>query len=113
MLMSLVAWPKHAEAAPVLLVGDSKSALQDSIEFKGRNSMLAVARELAWRTARLSWKYQVGHLASEHNDVPDALSRLEAPSPKPFPAQALAGAKRIPAPSVQTIWKMNHTLAKA
>ena len=113
LLLCLIIWSKHAERNPVLLVGDSKTALQDAIDFKGKRSMLAVARELAWHTARKGWTSKVGHLASEHNVVPDALSRLEAPKPKPFPSFALAKAARVQVPPVASVWKINHSLAKA
>ena len=67
----------------------------------------------AWRTTRLGWNYKVGHVASEHNEISDTVSRLEAPSPTPIPAQTLAKDKRVLAPPAPSIWKINHTLAKA
>ena len=110
--MCLEAWNGHTTLGQTLLVGDNTASLQDALVFKGRCCLDDIARELDLRVATRSWKYSVGHLPSEYNSVPDALSRLEAPEAKPFPAHALAGATKIAAPDVGGLWSMKHTLPR-
>ena len=65
-----------------------------------------VARELALDLA-LS-RYRLGvveHLRGVANVVPDALSRLSAPDPKPFPLACLACPRMLPPPRTPSWWR--------
>ena len=87
-----------------MLVGDNTGSLQNSLDLKGKGALLAVSRELAWRKARYLWQYDVGHLPTEHNKLPDILSRISAPNPEPWPAALVKGMKQVAPPHVQDIW---------
>ena len=90
---------------PVLLVGDNTGSLQNSLDLKGEGTLLAVSRELAWRKARHMWEYDIAHIPTEHNSAPDILSRIDAPTPEPWPTQLLLGTTRVWPQSVKSIWK--------
>ena len=51
------------------------------------------------------WHFDVGHLPSEYNKAPDALSRIAAPKPEQWPYNDLAGAREDLIPDVASIWK--------
>ena len=112
LLLGLMVWSSYATSKPVLVVGDNTGSLQDALQYKGRGALLIVARELAWRAARNGWIFAVGHLAAEHNLVPDSLSRLTAPNEnkKPFPRKELDQAVSVAAPTPSQVWSMNHRL---
>ena len=63
----------------VLILGDNTAALQNTLDLKGNDALLSIAREVAWRKARYNWQYGVGHLPSEFNDAPDSLSLQSDP----------------------------------
>ena len=46
----------------------------------------------------------VGHISTEANYVPDALSRLHDPEPARLPSKVLANARQVLCPSVQGLW---------
>ena len=92
------------------LVGDNVGALEAALQLKGAGPMLAIARELAWRRARRRWSYRVGHISTEANRVPDALSRVHDPSPARFPSEALANAQQVPCPAVQGLWVLRDSI---
>ena len=104
-LMSLMVWGHHCADAPMLIIGDNTAALQNTLELKGKDALLSIAREVAWRKARFNWRFDVAHLPSEYNNAPDALSRQFGPSPKPWPTRELGDAVGIVPPSVAALWK--------
>ena len=105
LLISMVTWKKHFATGPVLIIGDNIPALQNTLDLKGRGALMAISREIAWRQARFRWRFDVGHLPSEFNKAPDALSRFAAPSPEPWPYEALEGATESTIPDIKSIWK--------
>ena len=92
---------KHEELA---LVGDNTGSLQNALDLKGSGAMAAVAREIAWRKERRGWVYSVGHIPSERNTVPDALSRQHEVPARPFPHHALRQAHFRKPPVVADLW---------
>ena len=88
------------------VVGDNTGALNAALHLKGSGPMLAISRELAWRKARRRWSYVLGHISTEDNGVPDALSRLQDPSPSVFPTAALRGAECMVCPALHDLWKL-------
>ena len=81
-LMSMMLWGSQVGEAAVLIIGDNTAALQNTLDLKGKNELLSIAREFAWRKARFDWRFEVAHLPSEFNEAPDALSRQYGPDPK-------------------------------
>ena len=104
-LMSLMLWGDRSPGAAILIVGDNTAALQNTLDLKGKDSLLSIAREVAWRKARYNWVFEVGHLPSEYNAAPDALSRQWGPEVKPWPTEALGNAVEVQPPSVGVLWK--------
>ena len=51
-LLALIRWGDKFTTSSLALLGDNTSALTDAIDLKGKDEMLAIARELAWRKAR-------------------------------------------------------------
>ena len=89
-----------------MLVGDNTGSLQNSLDLKGKGALLAVSRELAWRKARYNWKFDVAHIPTEHNKIPDILSRVDLPlKPEPWPTALLEGLTRVHPRNVKSIWK--------
>ena len=86
------------------MVGDNTGSLQNALDLKGSGVMAAVAREIAWRRERREWKFAVGHIPSERNTVPDALSRQHEVPPLPFPHHALRQAHFRKPPVVADLW---------
>ena len=72
--------------------------------FEAKAPIEAVARELSWRQARRGWRFEVGHLSSEHNTVADALSRTADPKGAAWPALALASATSKRPPFLGDLW---------
>ena len=105
LLLCLVIWGRYFNTEVVALVGDNTGAMQNALDLKGKGLMLAVAREIAWRKERFGWLYKVGHIPSEYNTVPDALSRLSDSPPAAFPREALGRATRCETPNVAKLWK--------
>ena len=104
LLLALILWGERFTAECITVLGDSTSALQDALNLMGRHEMLAIARKVAWRQIRLSWRFKVGHLPSEYNLVADALSRRYAPKPAAFPHLLSAAAERR-APEPMSVWR--------
>jgi hypothetical protein len=104
-LMALVVWGHLFTETYVDLLGDNLAALTDTIALKGKGLMMAVAREVSWRQARLGWRFKVGHVPSKHLRLADALSRLHGPSPPPFP-HALRECSEVEAPSLESLWRV-------
>ena len=105
LLLCLLCWGRHATDQRLTLHGDNVGALQAALSLKGRGSMLAVARELSWRTIRFGWCFDTEHLPSEQNDLADPLSRLAAVPPAPFPQQLRnARAREVHPPPGPEIW---------
>ena len=107
LLISMMVWKAHfKDGNVVLVIGDNVPSLQNTLDLKGKRSLMAISREIAWRRARFGWQYDVGHLPSEHNIAPDCLSRQAGPDPKPWPSAELAGAVDILPPAIVDIWKV-------
>ena len=79
----MLVWQDRFREGTILIIGDNIPSLQNTLDLKGRGPLLAISREIAWRKARHSWHYSVGHLPPEHNTAPDTLSRQAGPSIKP------------------------------
>ena len=106
LLICLVLWGGAFQHEALQVVGDNTGALAAAVQLKGAGPMLAIARELAWRKARLGWTFKVGHIATEANEIPDQLSRAHDPCPAPFPEGALSRAHRVDCPSVGQLWAL-------
>ena len=105
LLLALEVWGSHFTQEEVAVLGDNTGSLQNAIDLKGRGPLLSIARELAWRKAKFEWKYSVGHLASEHNILADALSRMASPEPSRLP-DPVKRAREITAPDLKSLWKL-------
>ena len=107
LLISMITWQEYfRDNNVVLIIGDNVPSLQNSLDLKGKRSLMAISREIAWRRARFAWAYDVGHLPSEHNIAPDCLSRQSGPDPKPWPWAELAGAHEACHPKIEDIWQV-------
>ena len=106
LFVCLVLWGDSFVTESLRLVGDNIGALSGALHLKGAGPTLAIAREIAWRKARRRWSYVAGHIASEANVVPDAVSRLADPVPASFPASALSRATQRACPDVASLWKL-------
>ena len=104
-LLGLLQWGALFLREPCLVATDSLGALQNALDQKGSRHQLFILKEIAWRKAKHGWQYDVGHLASEHNVVPDLLSRLAAPGKHPSVWKALEGAQKVNCAEVADIWK--------
>ena len=105
LLMSLMIWGGNFLTEEVALLGDNTASLADALDLKGRGVLMDIARELSWRKARFGWQFAVGHVPSERNSIPDALSRLQAVPPCTFPKKALARAVQRDSPDQSRIWR--------
>ena len=105
LFLALLVWAKVGKGGTMAIVGDNTAAMSNAIHMKGRDPMLAISRELAWRRARRGWNFEVGHIPAEENQVADALSRLHAEPPKRFPTDALKDAVEVEVPDVKSIWR--------
>ena len=79
LFISLLAWASTARANGLALLGDNVAALQCATTLAGRGPLNSLSREIAWRRIRHSWRYAVGHVRAEENEIADALSRTAAP----------------------------------
>ena len=104
-LICLEMWGDDFKQESLAIVGDNTGALQNSLDLKGSGVMAAVAREIAWRRERRSWAYVVGHIPSERNTVPDALSRQFEVPQLPFPEHALRQAHFRKPPALGDLWR--------
>ena len=73
---------------------------------KAKGELGALAREIFLRKAQQDWRYQVGHLPSEHNSIADYLSRLAQPGAPTAPLAELEGAAEVPVPDLASLWAM-------
>ena len=105
LVWALVVWGSKFVTHRVAVLGDNTGALTDALNLKGTGPLLAIARELAWRQAKHGWLFAVGHVPSESNGIPDALSRLAEPG-KSFPARALRHAQQVAAPASDGFWRV-------
>ena len=105
LLLALMLWGNNFVNEQVAVLGDNIGSLQNALDLKGKGILAAVARELAWRKARLGWQFSTGHVPSEKNVVPDALSRQFEPIPAPFPRAALAEAQVRSSPDCRRLWR--------
>ena len=105
LLLSLLLWGSNFVAEQVAVLGDNTGSLQNAIDMKGRGLLATVARELAWRRARFNWEFVVGHVPSEKNVIPDALSRQFEPKPAKFPSAALSQAQARQPPDCSQLWR--------
>jgi len=104
----LLTWGSEFRQAGLAIAGDSTAALASAIKLRGRGGMNMISREIAWRKIRYSWRFSVGHLPAEGNDVADALSRTRAPTTseaKKFPHETLSAARRRHPPSIDSGWQ--------
>jgi len=107
LFLVLMVWGSEFKEAGLAIAGDSTAALSSALRLRGRGGMNKISRELSWRKIRLSWRFVVGHLPAEGNEVADALSRTAAPTSsdsKQFPHAALSAARRRDPPSMDTWW---------
>ena len=104
LFVCLELWADRFSGERLQVVGDNIGALEAALQLKGAGPMLAISRELAWRKARRRWTFMVGHISTEANYVPDALSRLHDPEPAQLASKVLAGARQVLCPSVQGLW---------
>ena len=110
MLLALMLWASRLREPGLRVIGDNKGALADALRLSGKGSMMAVAREVAWRKVRGRWVFEVGHLPGEHNTVADSLSRAFDPSPALHPARALGNAEQVFAADPLDVWACQPTL---
>ena len=108
-LLCLLLWGKSFTRQSVAIVGDNTAALTCSLSLKARGCLAAVAREISWRQERESWLFVVGHIPSELNIVPDALSRQHEPTPAPWPTAALEGASSRELPDLSRLWRASES----
>ena len=104
LLLALMLWARLGDEYPIVFHGDNIAALQDALSLKGRGSMLAVAREIAWRKERFQWNFTVAHLPSELNKIADDLSRLSAVPCHTFPLSLSRGCTKVNPPGWQHVW---------
>ena len=105
-LFVLVVWGNNFQKEKLLIVGDNTGALSSALNLKGKGTLAAIAREIAWRQIRHGWEFEVGHVPTELNTVADALSRLHEPNPPRFPDAALKAAQRRDPPDFRTLWRV-------
>ena len=105
MLHALVLWGDEFTDTSVPVLGDCTSALSDALNLAGKRTMIAVAKEVAWRQIRQGWRFRVGPLPAEHNLFVDALSRFTAPDPVAHPAAQLHGASERRAADSLSLWR--------
>ena len=91
------------------IVGDNVASLQSAISLKGRRDLSKITREIAWRRVRYGWRFAVGHIPSENNNIADCLSRLSAPgSEKRSLPAVLRHVRQVQVPDLQRVWPCLH-----
>jgi hypothetical protein len=105
--LALCQWSKSFTTTALAVLNDNVGALQAALDMTGRRTMLAVAREIAWRKAKNMWAYEVAHIPTEQNKLADSLSRLHAPDAEGLP-QELSQARRCEEMSVRDFWKLRE-----
>ena len=90
----------------IAVAGDNTASLQVALSGKAKGALGALAREIFLRKAQQDWRYQVGHLPSEHNTIADYLSRLAQPGAPTAPLAELKGAAEVPVPDLSSLWAM-------
>ena len=85
------------------ILGNNTASLQAALSLKIKGKASIIAKEIAWRKARLGWRYSCGHLPSELNRDADALSRISAPGAGALPA-AVLDAQRVEVPLIEGLW---------
>ena len=103
-LLCIEAWGDRFTTEHLEIVGDNTAALQDALELKGRGPMLALSREIELRRAQRGCAFVVGHIPTENNTLPDALSRLFAPERAPFPSRELQGVQQVGVRLLEALW---------
>ena len=108
LLLTCCLWAAPSVDHSLAILGDNVAALQMALSLKGRGPNLRVARELAWRRARLQWNLEVGHLPAESNLISDAFCRQAASCTEkiPFPARALGSAKQVQCHKISELWHL-------
>ena len=107
LVLALCVWGSSFIHEAVAVLGDNTGALQDALQLKGKGNLAAIARELALRQYRGRWAYEVGHVPSERNTVPDALSRQYEPTPAPLPS-SLARWRERTVPALSDFWRASR-----
>ena len=110
LFLALMVWGSSFTRQSAAVVGDNTGSLTSALKLKAKGCMAAIARELSWRRERLGWQFEVGHLPSELNVVPDALSRQYESKPAPWPTAALRGAIESPKPDFARRWQASRDL---
>ena len=96
-------WGKYFCKEPVAVIGDNTGSLQNLLSQSGHGMQLSVAKELAWRKAKGRWLLDAGHLPTEANTVPYALSRLAQGAN--IPHKQLGQVVRVSPEEVCHFWK--------
>jgi hypothetical protein len=104
-LVCLILWCDRFEGKSIAVLGDNTAALTDALNLTGKGHMIFPAKEISWRQCRAGWRFRVGHLASEHNLLTDALSRVAAPDQVALPHRSLRQAVRRQAPDAMALWR--------
>ena len=104
LVLTLIQWGKDFAVSSLAVLGDNTGSLRDAMDLKGKGALLALVRELSWRSARANWAFAVGHIPTERNTVADSLSRLHEARPAEFPP-ALRQATRREPPSMSRFWR--------
>ena len=99
LFISLVLWAGPRD--PIAIIGDNTGALQLAMDLNGDGGLLAISREIAWRTARHGWLYGAGHLPTEANSLADALSRLTESDRVPLQLRHL---QEFDPPDIRSLW---------
>ena len=92
--------------------GDNLGALNDALSLRSTApGMNSIASELGWRRIVSKCQYRLKHLPTERNDEADALSRLSAVPPRPYPEAALESGVFVNPPSQDSrLWRVRLTL---
>ena len=107
LFLVLCAWASRARCHGMAVLGDNVAALQCVVSLKGRGALNSLSWEIAWRRIRRSWRYAVGHVRAEENDIVDALSRTPAPegSERRARPEGVCTHTRVRPALTQTTWE--------
>ena len=105
--LALCEWATTHASHTLSIQNDNLSALQQTLDLKGRGPMLEIAREIAWRKAKFRWAFEAAHLPSEVNVLADKLSRLHAPEAASVPSE-LKDARRVTSKRVRDFWQLDR-----